>query len=307
MSRPRLLIGVALAASACDRGASEVPDAGDGAAYECQPMALTVDQACAITLTGEVRACSIDPQSGVPSQTGWLLVRKPDGSSGYLCASRWTADDGYYFSVDRIHLVDAASACCGGGPGTQLDWFAPDPFFGVVHGPTRVKPHELMAATGGALRENPFAVVVSSTAGASALEAARQDWQAWAGDGQPHAPPGGTGSYWFPSSLTINYDVVPTTTGQPLIVIAPEASMDPDFDTPLGHPTLGACAAGGAPLAFLAGALDGTILSNRSGRFGQETTVTEADLVHTAALFNCYGIPVTGVEYVSPWSVAPSR
>src|SRR5262245_38855306 len=309
MSRAGLLIGLALAASACDP-AADAPDGGsadDGGGYQCQPMNLTVEQACAVALTGEVRACSIDPDTGAPSQTGWLVVRRPDGSRGYLCASTWTETGGYYFSEDRVHLVDAPTACCGGASGTQLDWFARDPRFGVVHGPTHVKPQEVMAATGGALRENPFAVIVSSPATASELADARELWRSWAGDGQPHAPRGGSGSYWFPSPLTINYDVVPTTSGRPLIVVAPEVSMDPDFGTPLGHPTLGACPEGGAPLAFLAGAIHDTILSNRSGRFGQDSTVSEADLANTAALFNCQGITITGVDYVQPGSATAAR
>ena len=41
-------------------------------------------------------------------------------------------------------------------------------------------------------------------------------------------------------------------------------------------------------------------MSNGSGRFGYELTVTKKALENTAALFNCYGIPVTAIDFTSP-------
>ena len=275
----------------------------DGAvtdASSCQTMSLTPAQACAIALTGEVQACSIDAMTGTPSQTGWLAVRKPDGASGYLCATQWSASEGYSFFNDRIHLVDASAACCGGPPGTILPWPAIDPVLGTAHGPTHTKPWESVSPSVGALRENPFAVIVSSPASAATFAAQRQQWLAWAGDGQPHPAPDGTGRYWFAQNVAINFVIVPTAAGQPMIIIAPEPATDPGFQTELGHPTLGPCAApGGAPLAYIGGDIRGTVLANRSGRFGHETTVTPATLTAAAALFNCYGIEINSTNFVN--------
>lgn len=269
------------------------------AAGLCNPLDLTPQQACAIALTGQVQACSIDANTGQPSQTGWLEVTRPDGAHGYLCATQWTTAGGYYFIDDREHLVDAADACCG-GTGNALDWPASDPYLGVPHGPTHIKPQEQVATPDGNLRENPFAVIVASPGAAAAFEAARTTWESWGGDGQPHPGPDGTGAYYFPSGVLVNYVVVPTTQG-PIIVIAPEPSLDAAFTEPVGHPADGACATGGgAPMAYIGGEVHGTVISNHSGRFGHEATIDQTDLENAAALFNCYGISITGVDYIPP-------
>jgi hypothetical protein len=120
----------------------------------------------------------------------------------------------------------------------------------------------------------------------------------WAGDGQAHPGPDGTGAYYFPSALPINYVVLRTSSGAPMIVLGPEVSMDPDLGTELGHPTLGACAAGGgAPLAYIGGTIYGSTITNASGRFGHESTVTTETLANTARLFNCYGIQVSNTVF----------
>jgi len=282
---------------------AEPGDSGDGGllAYECHVLDLTPAQTCAIAFTGEVTPCSIDPGSGTPSQTGWLEVRKPDGSNGYLCSDTWSTTNGAYYNGDRAQLVDAPAACCGGPLGTPLDWPETNPYFGVPHGPAYIKAWETMTDTGGAIRENPFAVIVSSPTSAAAFHDARLQWQSWGGDGQPHPAPDGTGSYYFPQWVLINYIVVPTVTADPVIVIAPQPSLDAAFTRPLGHPTLGACADhGGAPLAFFGGEVHDTVITNHSGRFSAGSSTTAADLDNTATLFNCYGITVTGVEFNDP-------
>src|SRR5204863_1554947 len=94
-------------------------------------------------------------------------------------------------------------------------------------------------------------------------------WQSWAGDGVPHPAPDGSGGYYFPQSVIINYAIIETQDGRPIVVIGPEVSTTSDEMSPLGHPTMGACASGGgAALALTAGELEGTTLSNHSGRFG---------------------------------------
>jgi hypothetical protein len=269
------------------------------AAFACEPFALTPAEACAVALTGAIEPCSLDG-NGAPSQNGRLRVRRPDGAVGYLCAAVFTVDGGYYFDGDRFELVDDPTACCGGPPAPALPWPAADPAFGVPHGPDHVKPWETPASAGGDLLHNPFSVIVSSPAEAAMFAAKRQQWLAWSGDGQPHPAPGGGGSYWFEPGIAINYVLVPTADGRPLIVIGPEVSRDAGYVTQQGHPTLGVCTErGGAPMAFIGGDLRGTVLSNRSGRFGRSVGVTRAQLEAAARLFNCYGITITSVNFLS--------
>lgn len=271
------------------------------AAVTCHPLELTAAEACARSLTGAVTPCSIDPVTGVPSQTGALEVRRGDGATGYLCTTGWVDPGGFFFQADRRHFAAAPTACCGGPVAPLLDWPATDPHLGVPHAPTHIKVQELDTRGGGPLVENPFAIVVRDAAAAATVHPQRLAWLAWAGDGVPHPAPDGTGRYWFPNPLPVNYVVVPTATGEPLIVVAPEVTLDPSYTQPLGHPTMGACAdRSGAPVAFLGGTIAGTVLTNRSGRFGRETSITRAHLEGAAALFNCQGITITGVDFNPP-------
>jgi hypothetical protein len=279
-------------------------DAGDGGALDaatqgCQ-LEMTAAQTCAIAWKGEVHACSTDPQSGTPSQNGWMDVARPDGTHGYLCATNWDSSGGYYFHA-RTALFDSSNACCG-GTGTALAWPLADAVYGTAHGPTHVKPWETTASPAGPLRTNPFTMVLSNADSAAAFQTQRALWRSWADDGQPHPAPDGSGSWWFRSPLSIQYVLVPTADGRPLIVIAPDVSPDPALAAPQGHPTLGACpGSGGAPFAYVGGEVThGTTISNRSGRFGHESTITQANLQATADLFNCYGIPITTIDYVPP-------
>jgi hypothetical protein len=268
--------------------------------YQCQTTLAADSDMCSLTWTGQVSACSVGPD-GTPSPNGSLEVMSPEGTHGYICASLWNDKDGYFFSNDREHLTANAADCCQPLAAVQTGKLESDPSFGPLHGPTHIKPQEMLAPPGGELRQNPFSVVVKSAATGQVYLQEVEKWKAWAGDGQPHSAPDGSGSYYFPAQLSVNYVVVPTSAGAPLVVIAPEVSMDPDFKTPLGHPTLGACAdRGGSPLAFIAGDVFGTTVSNGSGRFGYELTVTRKALENTATLFNCYGIPITNILFTPP-------
>jgi len=196
-------------------------------------------------------------------------------------------------------LLSTSSGCCGGSPGSPLSWPSSDEY-GIPHAPTRVGRQETETDNGGDIRHNPFTIVVSNASAAAAYQQARASWVAWSGDGQAHPAPDGSGSYYFPDFLVINYIVVPTTIGKPLILIAPEPTLDAAHTRPLGHPTLGACSEGGGPVAFIGGDIQGTTITNGSGRFGFEATVTAADLDAAAALFNCYGIPIDDVIFTPP-------
>ena len=101
--------------------------------------------------------------------------------------------------------------------------------------------------------------------------------------------------------MIINYAITETRDGQPIVVVGPEVSTTSDEMSPLGHPTLGACASGGGvALALTAGELEGTTLSNHSGRFGYDASVTQEALNNAQSLFNCLGIPVTTTIYYPP-------
>lgn len=261
-------------------------------------LSLTASQVCAISYTGNVTPCSVS--NGTPSLDGYLEVRRPDGARGYICAYNWTSTGGYYFR-DRRELRSTASGCCGGSSGSLLSWPAASSTYGIPHGPTRVGRQETEGDSSGDIRHNPFTIVVSNSSSAAAYQQAKANWMAWSGDGQAHPAPDGSGSYYFPGFLVINYIVVPTTTGKPVILIAPEPSLDAAHTRPLGHPTLGACGnGGGGPLAFIGGDIQGTTLTNGSGRYGFEATVTRDDIDAAAALFNCYGIPINDVIFTPP-------
>jgi hypothetical protein len=294
---------LAISSSGCGGADGATPDAGYPPLepYTCEPAALAAQaDLCSLTWTGKISACSM-AADGTPSPQGWLEVTSPAGERAYICADRWAPSDGYFFSNDREHTTAKPEDCCQTLAAVQTGPLPFDKSFGLLHGPTHVKPQETMSSSEGELRQNPFSIIVaSSTDGQKYLDAVAQ-WNMWAGDGQPHPGPDGTGAYYFPMPLPVNYVVVPTSAGAPIIVIAPEVSMDPELKTPLGHPTQGACSVqGGSPLAFIAGDIQGNKVSNGSGRFGYELTVTKEALDNTKALFNCYGIPIDGVLFSPP-------
>jgi hypothetical protein len=153
----------------------------------------------------------------------------------------------------------------------------------------------------GPIRQNPFAIVVRDSAGGAAVAAAVATWLGWSGDGNAHPGPDGSGAYYFSKPILVNYTILEDAGGAPIVVIGPEVSLTSDGKSPLGHPTLGGCTAGGgAPLVLMAGELAGTNLTNHSGRFGHDASVTPDALANAAALFNCLGIQVTGTTYYPP-------
>lgn len=270
----------------------------------CTAHAMVSDP-CKTLPVGTVSACG-SSDGGQPSQTGYLEITAPDGSKRYTCATSWTegGSGGYVFGQPDQFMSDAKS-CCGGSATPVAAPTAPRPTsggaFGTPHPPSHIKPQESTQPGGGMLRQNPFAVAVSDSAGAAAFSAALGMWQGWAGDGVAHAAPGGSGSYYFPAGVLINFAILETSDGLPVVVLGPEVSLAADGSTPIGHPTLGVCpAGGGAPLAMMAGELHGTTLTNHSGRFGYDKSVTSAALDDAASLFNCLGISITATMYYPP-------
>jgi len=315
-----LVVGLALVGSGCgaDRpietapATVDSPDAGspsmmdgsatDGGAWTCGAPATELDL-CAALPTGVVAPCA-DLPDGDPSTDGYLEIALPDGSHVYTCATAWTdGEGGFWFDAPDAFMADAQS-CCGGAPTPiGLPPFPPvaPGTLGALHGPREIKPQESVETGAGKIRTNPFAVVVRDQVGANAYATAAANWQAWAGDGLAHAGSDGTGAYYFPAEFPVNYAVLEATDGQPVLVIAPEVSLTDDGMAPLGHPTLGACAAGGgAPLVLMAGEVWGPTITNHSGRFNHDPAVTQEALENAAKLFNCLGISITRTTYYPP-------
>ena len=296
--------------SGCGGSTSEATDGGSSsdantaqAAWACDMPAPAVDL-CSALPTGNIVACSRD-DNGTPSPSGYLDVTLPDGSHVYSCATTWTDNTqggGYWFNAPDAFMSDPQS-CCGGAP-TPVE-NPPRAAMAIgemiaLHGPQEVKPQESAAPGSGPLRHNPFAVVVRDRDGAAAFAAALANWQAWSMDGNPHPGDDGTGEYYF-VGLGVNFVLLETPDGHPTLVIGPEVSTTPDGKSPLGHPTLGACATGGgAPLALMGGEIVGTSIDNHSGRFNHDHMFTPDTLAEVATLFNCYGITITDTMYSAP-------
>jgi hypothetical protein len=197
-----------------------------------------------------------------------------------------------------------AQSCCGGAVSATAAPTVPQPTIGSLGTPripSHLKPQEMEQPGSGPIRQDPFAVVVTDTKSGAAVTEAISTWLSWAGDGKPHPAPDGTGAYYFASNFPVNYVILETTEGFPVIVIGPEVSLTADHTTPIGHPTLGVCSAGGgAPLAVIGGEIQGTILNNHSGRFDYGPSVNAETLNSAAILFNCMGIQITGTMYYPP-------
>jgi hypothetical protein len=279
-------------------GSTSVDDGGAGT-WTCGAAASAADL-CAALPTGRVAGCA----NGDPSQNGYLDITMPDGSHVYTCATAWSDEaGGYWFDAPDAFMSDPQS-CCGAAP-TPIAIPDLPPValgtLGALHGPREIKPQESAESGAGLIRSNPFAVVVRDQAGANLFATALADWQAWAGDGNPHASSDGTGAYYFAAAFPINYAIFETPDGQPVLVIAPEVYLTADGMTPLGHPTLGACAqGGGAPLVLMAGEVWGTTITNHSGRFNHHPAVTQDALDNAVKLFNCFGIAITRTTYYPP-------
>jgi len=274
----------------------------DGATWACGAPAPAADL-CTTLPTGTVAGCPAQP-NGDPSQTGYLDITMPDGSHVYTCATAWSdGAGGYWFDAPDAFMSDPQS-CCGGAP-TPVAIPEPPSFalgtMGALHGPREIKPQESAESGAGPIRTNPFAVIVRDQAGAQMYEAARASWQAWAGDGIAHAGSDGSGAYYFAAAFPVNFAIQEMPDGQPVLVIAPEVSLTADGETPFGHPTVGACAAGGgAPLVLMAGEVWGTTITNHSGRFNHHPAVTQDALDNAVKLFNCFGISITRTTYYPP-------
>jgi hypothetical protein len=264
---------------------------------------------CAALPTGSVSPCS--QAGGQPSQTGYLEIDGPGSAPTFVCATSWSSDPsiGYIFGQPGTFMSQAQS-CCGEPASPVAAPTAPDTpvgSLGIPRIPSHLKPQETAQPGSGPIRQNPFAIVVTDAKSGAAATEAMATWSSWAGDHQPHTPPGGTGAYYFPSNFPINYVVLETSTGFPVIVIGPEVSLTPDGNNPLGHPTLGVCpAGGGAPLALVAGEVHGATLNNRSGRYDYGPSATAQTLQAAANVFNCMGIPITATQYSPPKSSAPN-
>ena len=289
-------------ASTSDGGKVFTPVDAAGAG-SCSFAAVPADL-CSALPTGKVSSCSQD-SSGQPSQTGYLEIDVPGSAPTYVCATSWGADPstGYEYSQPGTFMSQAQS-CCGGAAMPATGPTAPQPSFGnlgSLHAPTHLKPQETQQPGSGPIRQDPFAMAVTDMAGGAAVTAAIATWRSWAGDGKPHPAPDGTGAYYFASNFPVNYAILETGAGLPVLVIGPEVSLAADGSTPIGHPTLGVCqAGGGAPVVLTAGELDGTTLTNHSGRFDYGPSITQDVLANAAKLFNCFGIQVTQTKYNPP-------
>lgn len=260
---------------------------------------------CSALPTGKVTPCGQD--GGQPSQTGYLEIDGSGSAPIYVCATSWSPDPsiGYIFGQPATFLSDP-QGCCGGTVSPAPAPTVPDAAVGSLgapHIPSHIKPQELEESASGPLRQNPFAVTVTDTNSGAAAIQAMSSWLSWGGDGQPHAAPGGSGAYYFASGFPINYVILETSDGFPVIVIGPEVELTPDGKTPIGHPSLGVCpAGGGAALAMIGGEIHGTTLNNHSGRYDYGPWVTPQALTNAAQLFNCMGIQITDTKFTAPKS-----
>jgi hypothetical protein len=297
--------GAAGGSSASDASAwTGAGDAGDASSAADGATAAMAADLCRLLPHGSVSSCGMD-STGQPSQSGYLEIVGADGSHRYVCGTVWAPGGvGTYYYASPDQFMSDPQSCCG-MPATPLaaPMALPTPFgyLGALHAPADMKGHETSPAGAGPIRQDPFALVLTDASGGAALPAALAQWRSWAGDGLPHPAPDGTGGYYFAAGFVVNYTILETDSGALIAVVGPEVSLTPDLSTPLGHPTLGACAAGGgAPLVLIAGEISGTTVSNHSGRFGHDPSVTPEALGNAATLLNSYGIPITATRYYAP-------
>jgi hypothetical protein len=272
---------------------------GGGCTFPAAPPDL-----CAALPTGKVTPCSQD-SAGKPSQTGYLEIDSPGSAPMYVCATSWSASPsvGYIFGQPAT-FVSQPQSCCGGAVLATAAPTVPQPAIGSLgtpHIPDHIKPQETEQPGNGPLRQNPFAMAVTDTTSGAAATAAISTWLSWQGDRMAHPGPDGTGAYYFESGAPINYVILETSEGFPVIVIGPEVSLAAAGTTPIGHPSLGVCSAGGGvPLAVNAGEVHGTTINNHSGRFDYGPSATAEALDNAAKLFNCFGIQITATTYTAP-------
>jgi len=287
------------AAAEADGGGPSIDAMGGGCTFPAAPADL-----CAALPTGKVASCS-QGSSGQPSQTGYLEIDSPGSAPTYVCATSWSPKpaNGYVFGMPATFLSQAQS-CCGGTVAPVAAPAVPQPSIGSLgapHVPDHLKPQEMEKPGNGPIRQNPFAIAVTDPTSGAAATTAISTWLSWQGDRIAHTGPDGTGAYYFEPGAPINYVILETSEGFPVIVIGPEVSLAADGTTPIGHPSLGVCSTGGgAPLAMIAGEIQGTTLNNHSGRFDYGPWATAQTLDTAAKLFNCFGIQITATTYIAP-------
>ena len=289
-------------------GGAQVSPGSDGGMISATPSACGLPSVpqdlCGALPTGKVTPCSVN-SSGQPSQTGYLEIDSADNAPMYACATSWSPNpaDGYIFGQPGTFMSQAQS-CCGGAVSATAAPMVPQSAIGSLgtpHIPSHIKPQETEKSGSGALLQDPFAVVVTDTKSGAAATAAIATWLSWGGDGQPHPAPDGTRAYYFAAGFPVNYVILETSEGVPVIVIGPEVSQASDGSTPIGHPTLGVCpSGGGAPLAMTGGEVHGTTINNHSGRYDYGPSATAQTLDNAAKLFNCMGIQITGTTFTAP-------
>ncbi|HLK89562.1 MAG TPA: hypothetical protein VKZ18_06700 [Polyangia bacterium] len=289
-----------------DGGASNPVDSSTAA---CNLPAAPGDL-CGALSTGKVTPCSTD-SSGQPSQTGYLEIDGPGGAAPmYVCATSWSPDPtkGYIFGQPATFLSQS-QGCCGGTVSPTAVPTVPQSSIGTLGTPRipdHLKPQEMEQTGSGPIRQNPFAIAVTDTKSGAAATAAISTWLSWQGDGMAHPAPDGTGAYHFMTGAPINYVILETSDGVPILVIGPEVSLAADGSTPIGHPSLGVCSAGGgAALAVAAGEVHGTTINNHSGRYDYGPSETAQALDTAAKLFNCMGIQITGTTFTAPKTTSP--
>jgi hypothetical protein len=260
---------------------------------------------CALMPSGVISFCGTTA-SGTPSQRGYLTIKRPDGVTvHHVCATQWSQATGYTLVRPANVWVSDPSACCEGGGAGGLA-FPPAAltsvgYLGKPHASQWVKPQEYGNSSGGIIIGNPFSMTIMTPADGKAFLDALPMWRSYAGSGQARPAPDGTGAYYFPAVLDINFVISQDANDNIILTAGPEVFLDAGMSRPLGHPTLGACrAGGGVPLALMAGSINGSSINNSSGRFGKDPSVTYEALKNAAKLFNERGIPIQRVSYTPP-------
>lgn len=279
------------------------PDAvgTDAVGTDAEQEVVEAPSECSALPTGALTLCAAEMANQTTAK-GAFAVSYPDGTKRYVCADGWNAVQGYTLGNSGAWVAKPEDCCGAGGPSTP---FAPPPltaygYLGSTHAPEQIHPEELMETTAGAVRTNPFTVVVTDATGGEKLKAAYADWKTWAGSTTPHPGPDGTGGYFLHKSLKLIYVLLQDKDNKIVILVGPNLYLTYDGNH-AGHPSLGVCnPTGGTPVALLGGEIVGTTLNNDSGRFGHNPGVTKEALTNAAKIFNARGIAIDSVDFLPP-------
>ncbi len=299
----KFFVALAMTLAACtgaDKGSASpgAPDAQAGTGA----VGSSAGTRCPLLATGRIKSCGVDP-GGLPSQKGYLTISQPgDVVLRHVCAIDWTLKHGYTLVKPANGWVADPRVCCDAG-GSAMGFedvpLTPAGYLGKPHAPQWVKPQEYDEASGGTVRQNPFTLTITNVAAGKGFLDALATWDSWAGSAQPHPGPDGTGAYYFPRPLTINYVISQNKLNNIVLTVGPEVSANVELTQPLGHPTMSACAAGGGvPLALIAGVISNSTLNNDSGRFGYDPSITAEALTNAAKIFNDRGILITTTRFL---------